>query len=194
VLLQCGVEQLAAAGHDQHSVVDREGVAVAVLVELCAALLAGLLRVVALDQLLELVLVPCLDGRHELVVIGALVTAVHERAHIWRADHELVAEQGLDVGFEVEVVARQAIFEALGHLVREREPLSDLLYRLHLVALGIGLEGDDQRRILGQVAERVVERASRASVIPTAAGQGSSADDSEGDRSDRESDHAAGTV
>ena len=72
-LLQRGLELRLGAGHHQHVVLDREGVAVVVLVELGAGLLARLFRLLLVERVLELALVLDLDRADEVLVVVASV-------------------------------------------------------------------------------------------------------------------------
>ena len=100
------------------------------------------------------------------------VAAAQERRRVGGADHERVAEQRDDVLLEVDpggLLGERAQDELLDRPA-ERELLEDRVERLVLVAVRVRVDHDGERRVLGQVAQRAVERA--RGVIAAAAAEG----------------------
>src|SRR6185312_8637868 len=116
-----------------------------------------------LEEPLELALVLDLEGDDEAAVIA------QDALRVRGAEHDLVAEQGLDLRVEVEALLVDRLLELLGHLAAERELVRDRAERLPLGAVQVGVDRDDERRALRQVAEGVVERVLAAATARAAA-------------------------
>ena len=159
------LQERPRARHHDRVVLDREDRAVLV-VERRAGDLADLARLAPFDQLVELVPVLDLERRHE-----AVVAVAEERAHPRGSDDERIAEQRLDVAVEIEPAdgALELRLDERLDLLVEGKLADDLVQRLELIALEVRLDRDGERRLLGQVAERRIERAAAVAAATTEA-------------------------
>ena len=80
-----------------------------------------------------------------------------QRLRVVDADHNWLTSSGLRVTIlVVERLVRQALLEALRDLVAEGELVDDLLDRLELIPLQVGVDRHHERSVLQQVAQRVI--------------------------------------
>jgi hypothetical protein len=159
-----GALQLPLVVREHHEVVLHGEHRVPDLVQRRAGGLARLLRLLARNEVVELVLVLGPDRRDEVVVrLG------RDGLRARGAHHQRVAEHGLHVVVEVQAAARllDPVLEALLDLAAERELPDQLVERLELVAVQVRVDRERERRVLRQHRERRVEGA--AGVVSAAA-------------------------